>query len=91
MQLVGQMHDPHKHEISVYVIKGDSALDIPSALDAGLLRIVPTISFHTALEDAQLITLSEPLGHHVETVDDVIEIDQGCKCVSVCDNLSITT
>ena len=47
------MHDSHKHKISVYVIKRDSALDILSA---------------------QLITLAEPLGHHMETADDVIEI-----------------
>ena len=63
MQLAGQMHD----SISVYVIKRDSALDILSALDADLLRIVLTISFQTALEDAQLITLAEPVRHHVET------------------------
>ena len=74
MQLAGQMHDPHKHEISIYVIKRNSALDILSALDTDLLRIMPTISFHTALEDAQLITLAEPLGHHMETADGVIEI-----------------
>ena len=73
------MHDPHKHEISVYVIKRDSALDTLSAQDADLLRIVPTISFQTALEDAQLITLAEPLGHHMETADDVIEIGSGLQ------------
>jgi hypothetical protein len=74
MQLAGQMHDPNEHEISVYVIIRDSALDILSALDTDLLRVMPTISFHTALEDAQLVTLAEPLGHHMETADDVIEI-----------------
>ena len=66
------MHDPHKHEISVYVI-------IPSALDADRPRIVPTISFQTGLEDAQLITLAEPLGHHMETANDVIEIGPGLQ------------
>jgi hypothetical protein len=40
---------------------------------------VPAISFRTDLEKAQLITLADPLGHHLESADDVIEIGPGLQ------------